>query len=120
MTKLSASLSLESYTLMNFYVGGSDLSNVSLACNGKPVDYTPHPQADGSIYIPVTGIAAKELANYYTLTFNTTSGENYISFSPMVYAYMNRNGANHLGDLCRSLYNYYSMAYAYFCNQNSN
>ena len=119
VTKLSASLSLESYTMMNFYVGGSDLSIVSLTCNGEPVDYTPQPQADGSIYIPVSGIAAKELANYYTLTFNTTSGENYISFSPMVYAYANRNGEKYLGELCKDLYNYYSKAKEFFAIENN-
>lgn len=114
VTKLSMSLSLESKTEINYYVAGEGLSISGVTCDGESVTYTEVQQNDGSIWVRVADIAAKEMADNYTLTFNTVEGTNMVTYSPMIYAYRNRDAGGYLGGLCRSLYYYYRSASEYF------
>ena len=114
--KLSISVSLESMTELNFYVGGPGLSVEKVTCGTKPVDYTIVSISDTSCMVKVKGIAAKELNNDYTLTFTTQGGNNTVTYSPMTFAYRNRNSKAeaYLSDVSRQLYNYYQAAFDYF------
>ncbi len=123
--KLSATLSLESYTEMNFYITPADnhsIDELTVTLNGENVKETNNAKItteiteNGALKVTVKGIAAKDLDKELTLKVSADGcGERTIVYSPLTYAYRNQNNSNNmLANNVKALYNYYLTADEYF------
>ena len=123
--KIAATLMLESRTQLNFYVTPADGKTaddltITITKDGQPVDYDV--TMEGSVYhANISGIAARDLDEAYTITVSDGSSERQITYSPLTYSYSKQsNSDENLANCAKALYNYYLKAEAYFASGKTN
>ena len=113
----AASLVLRSETSIKIYVqtkNGHKLKASDFSCsNGTLGDFRN--EGGGEYSIKICGIGSSALDNDYTVTVSDGTGTMSLTYSALTYAYRNQNvEKDHLGDLCKALYQYNQCADAYF------
>ncbi|MBQ6263013.1 MAG: hypothetical protein IJK58_05810, partial [Clostridia bacterium] len=117
VTKASVSLSLESRTVLKFYLKGvSSAEGVSATVGGEPwanVTYAEgKPYADGTprCCVSINGLNTVDLTEQIVLTYNGTV----ISYSPMTYVKTAVKNGTADSDVCKALYLFVDAAREYF------
>ena len=108
ISKTGASLLLEAETVVRYRVqlkDGYDINDYPFQYQGKTL--TPVAAGDNVYYVDITGIAAKDLDEFYPISI----GDVQISYSPITYVY---NQLEKAPNLVTALYYYNQMANTYF------
>ena len=111
---VGASASLEYRTEFNLYFSSAYTYDI-VRING--VDYTSEVVVTGDAYnyVPIRGIAARQLNQTYVLYLHTTSGKEVtLTHSVLSYAFQQYNANTTQADVCKALFNYYLAAKAFF------
>ena len=120
ITAKSATLGLKDITIIRFKFeldSGMSISDYKFTCNGKT--YTPEKIVENGktrYQISITGTAAKNLDNMYTLKVTKKGQGTYeITYGALVYLYKKQNVTDQgLGNLCKAMYDYHLKAKDYF------
>ena len=116
----SATLGLEDVTIIRFKFelnDGESISDYKFTCDGKT--YTPKKIVENGTtryQISITGTAAKNLDNMYTVKVTKKGKGDYsVTYGALVYLYKKQNTTDQgLGNLCKAMYDYHLNAKEYF------
>ena len=115
----SATLSLKEATVLKFtftIAEGASINDYKIVCSGKTL--TPESVGNNQYQVSITGIAAKNLDNMYTVKVTKNGSGNYsVKYGPLTYLYRHKDDtADGLGNLCKAMYYYHQQAKSYFAN----
>ena len=120
---VSASTALDSQVTLNFYVTpnlGTSADDITVTVDGAvagaggTAGVSRRTFADGRVLVQVSGIEARALDHKYVVTVEAGDASRTFRYSALSYAYSKQDvGKNHLGDLCRALFNYWAAAKGY-------
>jgi hypothetical protein len=116
MSAYYANLSLESETTLNIKFKGVPAGTV-FKLGDKVLDVDI--KSDDLTTVSITGISAKELNSYFTITIIFSNSQEYsFTYSPMNYCYnvLHRNRSDELSNTVRALYLYNLAADSYKAN----
>ena len=120
ITAKSATLGLEDVTIIKFKFeldSGMSISDYKFTCDGKTLTPKTIVESGKTRYqISITGTAAKNLDNMYTVKVTKNGKGTYsVTYGAFVYLYKKQNITDQgLGNLCKAMYDYHLKAKAYF------
>lgn len=120
ISSVGKALDMDSAMALRFYFrpNGTNISQYSFSAkvNGETVEIEPVVNSDGRFLVVISGIAASDFDDVYTVTITNKEDQSSktVSYSVMAYAYAKQSGSAKLAEVCKAIYQYHLDAKAYF------